>query len=1527
MARRVNTKFLIILTLVVGGGGVAALVATKFLLKPNPDALVQQSDEALAAGDLDEGARFLQRAIGARPGDPTLRVRLGDVWLQQSRTDSDAPRRAMQAWNSALEVDPTHQPALDRLLTMFRQIVASSPESSNFAELRRLAERAVALQPDNYEIQGVIHQTIIEPAVAHGYPTSRETLEQAVAGMMELMEKDPAGSLYPYWVARARLYQAASEGETIRQRLRDETLALFDKALQRQPENAAMHWRAAQIHRMASAFERDKASRDARLERARELAMRALELAREDDPHYTEMHVQAAELTVLAGNYEGAVEIMRKLAAARPDDPEARLYLAQTLGRDPQHRAEAVALLETPLPERQITPATAVRNFELPTQVLLLELRIGRLGEITDAAQKQQAMQQIESLMTDLTRRLGETPRLLRLRGQLLLAQNKPVPAIQALEQARAIMQHEGLPTDYELLFTLARSYIQQGQTGLAEGLLSEILRAHPGQDLPRLLLADLLLQRNDITGAEYQLRQLEEHGANPAQLQRLRLAIANARADKESVAREFDAMPEETAPQMAVKAQLAAATGNRPEAIRLLEKARQAQPGLINPQALAVLYLAENQREKAVAVIRDGLQADPDNRVLRLLDEQLKIENPTPEQVMEARRRVAGTIEDEFDRAVTLFDIERDSGNADAALMHLRRAIELRPDNIALKNQLFAFHLQQRDWAAAEKMADELGRANTDQAEGRLYRYQLALARGQLERAVEIANELVNRLPQFAQSHLALAQARQRQQQYALAIESYNRVLERQRTNMEAYRGLIACYEALQQYDQMLRTIEQAQQIRPNDPFFAEAKLQHAERYGNPADALPAREAAVKQNPDNLSAVAQLGQVYQASARYAAQRGDESGAKAAMEKARATFAAALNKWPDELSIYAALASTQVALQDLPGAEQTLRQVFERDAWKDKPQPHQLLAEFFARIGRIADAKVEMRQAMLKAHGDVDVRLQLAAFLARSGDVDAALEELAAAGDDPRVQGQRIEILLGSGRLKEAEAALNQAITTHPDSAILKAQLAALMLATERPADALAAAEDALARDANNALALLTKGRVQLLKGEAEAAIQTLTLVRELAPNNIDARLALAEAHRRLGNTGGAITELEAAVEAQPLNKGLRLQLLQALASARPPRWLEAETLLRQTRQMPQFAQDPDWMLAEATMWRSRGQHNRALAAVQEAKKLLPDNPVVLSSYFDTLLAARQFKQVLDETRPLMEQEPVPAWIYQTRAIAHNGAGDPAAALAEFEKALATPEARQHAEVQAQLIAAMAREIGVRDAIRHMGDKIDTDPAWQLLALQLYQSGDMHDEAIGLLERMDESKLTEAQLRQYLRHAGMIYSSARPMPRAQQALDAYVKLLEIEPDAMDVLNNLACLLIDTMRPADPNRAFTYSQRAMDLMNQRGQIQPLIQDTHGWVMTHIPQRQVQGMNLLAEVVSRNPSFPEAYYHLGVAYLKQSEPRRAIPHLERARQMIDQMEPDRARQYTQLRSDVEAALAQAHQETAQASGGGT
>src|SRR5690606_1332432 len=113
-----------------------------------------------------------------------------------------------------------------------------------FRDLGDNAARIAAAQPDNYEVAGIVHQAVIEPWT-RGIITPVESIHKAVEALEQLVEVDPASPSHPFWIAQAKLHLARDQRGDERTRLRDEALAVIDAALQRQPDSAEMHWRAA----------------------------------------------------------------------------------------------------------------------------------------------------------------------------------------------------------------------------------------------------------------------------------------------------------------------------------------------------------------------------------------------------------------------------------------------------------------------------------------------------------------------------------------------------------------------------------------------------------------------------------------------------------------------------------------------------------------------------------------------------------------------------------------------------------------------------------------------------------------------------------------------------------------------------------------------------------------------------------------------------------------------------------------------------------------------------------------------------------------------------------------------------------------------------------------------------------------------------------------------------------------------------------------------------------------------------------
>ena len=119
MARRVNTKFLTILTGVVLGLAVVGVGVKKFLIRESPEKYMAAGNQLLNEKRYDEAAKNFAHAVALNPKDARLWIAYGDALNEMSAQDAENLIHARRAWESALGVDPQNKPALDRMMSFW----------------------------------------------------------------------------------------------------------------------------------------------------------------------------------------------------------------------------------------------------------------------------------------------------------------------------------------------------------------------------------------------------------------------------------------------------------------------------------------------------------------------------------------------------------------------------------------------------------------------------------------------------------------------------------------------------------------------------------------------------------------------------------------------------------------------------------------------------------------------------------------------------------------------------------------------------------------------------------------------------------------------------------------------------------------------------------------------------------------------------------------------------------------------------------------------------------------------------------------------------------------------------------------------------------------------------------------------------------------------------------------------------------------------------------------------------------------
>jgi len=188
--------------------------------------------------------------------------------------------------------------------------------------------------------------------------------------------------------------------------------------------------------------------------------------------------------------------------------------------------------------------------------------------------------------------------------------------------------------------------------------------------------------------------------------------------------------------------------------------------------------------------------------------------------------------------------------------------------------------------------------------------------------------------------------------------------------------------------------------------------------------------------------------------------------------------------------------------------------------------------------------------------------------------------------------------------------------------------------------------------------------------------------------------------------------------------------------------------------------------------------------------------------------------------------------------------------------------------------------------------RADKDPRWKLLGAALHSVYKDWTQATALLDDVQQhfDELPPRLQSQALRISGPLYQLARP-PQLDKAKSAYEKLLKLEPNDLFALNNLATLLVDDSLVPNPQQAKVYSQKAFDQVKRAQPFPAAIWDTHGWVLVQCGGSDIDtGIGILQRVI-RQTSLPEAHYHLGEAFLKKQDPRRALEELQIAAKSIN------------------------------------
>lgn len=688
------------------------------------------------------------------------------------------------------------------------------------------------------------------------------------------------------------------------------------------------------------------------------------------DPGNADLHVRLAKLLLQLGNAPAAEVEARSALARGADEAVAAPVLAESLARAGKYE---LVLKEVPAGARPAAAESAVR----------LARGIAELGL--------NHPQDAEPLLRDAARldpqAIGPKLGLAR-----LLLQQHSMPA--ASEQVEAALAID--PKDAQALLMKADVLRLGGDADGALALYDGLLTRLPGNLAAHLGRANLLIIKNDLPGAEQDLKVVLEQAPNDMRTNYL-LGMLYARSNDfvkantvlEKQADRFGDFP----PGLLLLGSVETSLGQNAQAEANLSRFLARVPN--HPMAtklLAEIALRQKQPAKAVDYLERLVKVTPDDASVWASLASAYIAVGKSDKASDALDHAQALASDDPRVRTGLAVTRISAGQTDLALLQLEQVFEGQGGaNVAGPALILAeLHAHRIDGAAATAEAFVKSAPDNPVAQNLLALVRIGQA--DLPGAETVLQGLIAKHPDFAAARRNLARVYMAQGRPDAAITIYRELLARNSNDVTSLVALATILAGMKDVDGAVEQLKRAGTVAPNDPT---PPLEIANLYAGQKDwknALVTLRGLVAQFSNNLDALDLMARVQFASG--------DSGAGLATYK-RAAETAPTN--PIILARYgAALATTN----DFDAARKELDRAIALD-------PHN-------------DAYKEQSVAIEYKRGGTDAALALARTLVPKDGPAALPAQWTAA------------VLVGAGKPAEAEALVAGAERDHPSSALVR---------------------------------------------------------------------------------------------------------------------------------------------------------------------------------------------------------------------------------------------------------------------------------------------------------------------------------------------------------------------------------------------------------------------------------------------------------------------------------------------------------
>jgi tetratricopeptide (TPR) repeat protein len=747
-----------------------------------------------------------------------------------------------------------------------------------------------------------------------------------------------------------------------------------------------------------------------------------------------------------------------------------------------------------------------------------------RLEEVRESQRAGRFDATIEPLR-ELLRLSPDDPELNHLYGVALLGTGQPELAIWPLRKAA---QDPERAVEDGLLLT--RALLRGGSSADAVRQALHVLELAPDRvGAMRLLLQARLAAKQNEEILEDVERILELAPGDPdALMSRLIALLSLDRADEaERALAELKEAVEVLPPESPWRPRICAATatftlerGDNDAAEAVWNDCLEEFPAAeIVVHGAIEFFVKRSDRGRSLEILRRAHEAEPTHlRFVEMLANQY------------------GALGRDEEAVQLLRDATRDGANESDAWLALARYHEARDETSEARDAM-AQALGMMDEVPAELTAayvDLLIRAgDLDEAEEFLVRVEtspvmlnmlrgrLFLARGEPARALAALEEGLRLWPDHSVARWLAGTAAEQLGDYDRALQEYGEAVRNDPGNRDAVLSQLRLFDAHGLLQEALATLGRYRGENPRDPEMLVLAIRFAHRAGLPQ--------VVQGALERLAAIP--GQRGVAAAEFAAIRATQDGPQAGVEairSARLDLTRPANA-PALVLLVQYLGAAGRQEEALEATEAAL------EAHPEAPGFHELAGVALRGAGDSDAARKEFQRALELEPERATALAQLAMLEVERGEPEAAIEfyDRAARTDpeDPTFRWAAVQLVANSGDEAELESRIEALLArhgTHAAAALLLAQ----RMSSRDPERAFQLARRAV-RFGGGPDALDTLGRMQLERGEAERAAQTLERSVELRPESASAHYWLGRAWAAAGDEDAARRALDVALAAE----------------------------------------------------------------------------------------------------------------------------------------------------------------------------------------------------------------------------------------------------------------------------------------------------------------------------------------------------------------------------------------------------------